>query len=503
MLLCKAVSCCSAPALIVLGSGHIWAGPALSRKPRRAEPAVKASPASPIAFTADAVRSTRGCGGLRTETTAVVGGGCAGVLVAGHLVHGSEQNVVLIDPSPQLGTGVAYGSAAPWHLLNSPAAAMSADATRPQDFLEWLRRGGKTAVPGDFVPRTVYGDYLRATLDQAATGGRLQVRRSEVLNVAPRDDEVQLAFDAGADTRVDHVVLALGNPAATAVKGLAPGLHDHPGYVGDPWLPGALDHIDPAAPTLLVGAGLTAVDVAASLARTARTAPLTAVSRRGLLPRTHLPPALAGPKLDRALQARTLRELLRAFRARLDEAEDWRSVMDGLRGQTNSLWSALSLEDQRRFLRHGMRRWEVHRHRMAPEAAEQIEQMRRDGELSVAVDGVRSITAVGADRLQVAFDSGDTCCVGAVVNCTGPGLLPGAGNALTRRLLHDGVARPGPHHMGLDVDAVGRVVGRDGRVWQRLHVVGPLRRGRLWETTAVPEIRDQAAALAARHAQPA
>jgi len=37
----------------------------------------------------------------------------------------------------------------------------------------------------------------------------------------------------------------------------------------------------------------------------------------------------------------------------------------------------------------------------------------------------------------------------------------------------------------------GSIAGTDGQVW----LVGPLRRGERWETTAIPEIRAQAAAL--------
>jgi len=84
---------------------------------------------------------------------------------------------------------------------------------------------------------------------------------------------------------------------------------------------------------------------------------------------------------------------------------------------------------------------------------------------------------------------------GAVVNCAGPGRLPAAAGSFARSLLNDGHARLGPHGLGLDIDADGRLIGADGRARENLWLIGPLRRGARWETTAVPEIRTQARAL--------
>jgi uncharacterized NAD(P)/FAD-binding protein YdhS len=87
---------------------------------------------------------------------------------------------------------------------------------------------------------------------------------------------------------------------------------------------------------------------------------------------------------------------------------------------------------------------------------------------------------------------------GAVVNCSGPGRLPHSADPLTRALLDDGQARIGPYGLGLDIDAAGRVRDRDGRTSDRTWLIGPLRRGVQWETTAVPEIRAQARQVASR-----
>jgi uncharacterized NAD(P)/FAD-binding protein YdhS len=69
---------------------------------------------------------------------------------------------------------------------------------------------------------------------------------------------------------------------------------------------------------------------------------------------------------------------------------------------------------------------------------------------------------------------------------------------LARALLARGLVRDDPAGFGIEVDADGRPLDAEGHAVSGLHAIGPLLRARDWETTAVPEIREQAAALAAR-----
>jgi uncharacterized NAD(P)/FAD-binding protein YdhS len=402
------------------------------------------------------------------RAVAVVGGGCSGVLVTRELLRNSDDDVALIEPG-EPGGGVAYGHAQPWHLLNSRAGAMSADPDDPGHFVRWA---GTTADA--FRPRAEYGRYLRSVLDEAAVAhpGRLRVHRARVAAIGP---DGTVALDDGGVVHADHVVLATGGPAAARQR------IDHPGYVTDPWRPGVLAALPTDQPVLLVGTGLTAVDVALTLTvDDRRTAPVVAVSRRGLLPLTHTadaaPPAV--PSLD---DCATLRDVVRAVRTAAGEAGDWRPIVDGLRPLLDQLWTALTPGEQDAFLRHLARPWECHRHRMAPVVAARVLELRATGRLEIRAGGVAAWPGL-AD-------------FAAVINCAGPGRLPDAAGPLVGGLLAAGLARVGPHGLGLDIDAAGRLVGADGRAHDRLWVIGPLRRGARWETTAVPEIRAQARRL--------
>jgi uncharacterized NAD(P)/FAD-binding protein YdhS len=436
------------------------------------------------------------------DVTVVVGGGCAGALTATQLLDHGDGEVVIVEPRSRLGTGVAYGAAAPWHLLNSPASAMSADPTRPTDFLDWLHARGIPAQPGDFLPRRSYGDYLQSTMDAAAAryGDRLRVLPGQVRRLVPTDDGFVVQCDDGASLAATRVVLAVGSPRSSGPAALGKLAH-HPGWLPDPWAAGAMESVPADAPVLLVGTGLTAVDVALSLARTERTTPLLAVSRHGLVPQSHRTGAAASSSHHNVPPRVGLPALVRSVRAAAAHTGDWRGVVDGLRPQLDSLWRSLPVRGQAAFLEHCARLWETHRHRMAPAIAQQWNGLCTNGELAIRADTIASVTA-DDDRLSVSFRSGRTAEVGAIINCTGPGRLPASAPSVIAALLSDGLATVGPFGLGLDVDDAGRIVGADGHATERLWAVGPLRRGRFWETTAAPEIRDQAARLASVIAAP-
>lgn len=172
-------------------------------------------------------------------------------------------------------------------------------------------------------------------------------------------------------------------------------------------------------------------------------------------------------------------------RRQLADAErsgrDWQGVVDGIREQVGDLWRGLTVADRERFLRHLSRHWEVHRHRMAPSV---------ETELHGLLD---------AGRLVVHRGPPDTSAFTRVVNCTGPQPVAAPGwSALVDQLIGDGQVRPDPLGLGLDTDPAGRLRRGDGSVSPWLSTLGQARRGGDYETTAIPEIRHQAATLAAR-----
>jgi uncharacterized NAD(P)/FAD-binding protein YdhS len=402
------------------------------------------------------------------RTVGIVGAGASGTLVAVNLLRRGDVRVVLVERRGDFGPGVAYSTRDDRHLLNVPMERMSGLADAPGHFAAYARRRARVLEAGAFAPRRVYGDYLRALLCEAADD-RLETVTGEVVDVGP---DATLALADGRAIRCDAAVLALGSPPAPLPAGAR-----------GAWGAGALDP-HPGA-TLLIGTGLTAIDAALSLAEGG---PVVAVSRSGRLPHAHLP-GLRAPAPAPAVPAfpcswAQLGEQLRAHLAAQRAAGyDWRDVLDGLRPVTDDLWRALPLSERARWLaRHG-RDWDVHRHRMAPPAARRLRE---------ALDGGRlRVLGGGADAVAGRFDR--------VLACTGAAPhVAASADPLLRRLLRHGRAAAHPLGLGLRTARDGALLDAAGRPSARLFTLGPLRRGELWETTAIPEIRVQADALARR-----
>ncbi|MFD5093989.1 FAD/NAD(P)-binding protein [Amycolatopsis thailandensis] len=424
------------------------------------------------------------------QRIAIVGAGAAGTLTAACLLTEPGVAVHLIDPSPHTGRGRAYGTRDRRHLLNVPAGRMSASTKDPDGFVRWL---GGAGAGGDFVSRWTYGSYLADRLADAARSSSSTLIRTHERVTGLRPG-LELVLASGSVVTADAAVLALGT-FATRTRWAPPWLAGSPRFVADPWLPGALDAVPDTADVLLVGSGLTAVDVAVTLAGAGRRVHL--VSRHGWLPRAHSPePAgvIPAPELPVGRGLGELRAAVLAhFRSCIRTSGDWRSAIDGLRPVTAELWQGLSLTDRIRFLGEDSRMWEVHRHRMAPAAAEAVATLRDEGLLTVRAAEVDGITETAAGLL-VRLSGGEELTVGAIVNCAGAqDDLREVGDPLLDSLLSAEIATPGPLGLGLDTDENGRLVSAAGLP---LWTLGAPRRGSLWETTAIPEIRDQAQRIA-------
>ncbi|WP_159049582.1 FAD/NAD(P)-binding protein [Streptomyces sp. NRRL WC-3618] len=440
---------------------------------------------------------------------AVVGAGASGTLVAIHLLEaavrqGMPLELTLVDPDEETGRGLAYGSRDRRHLLNVPAGGMSCFPDDPHHFVRWLADRGTAATVTSFVPRSLYGDYLAGTLKASAAraGTLLTLRRihAHATDCSWSDGHARLGLSDGSSVTADHVVLATGSPSSDSSWAPAP-LRTSPRFTAAPWAPGTLDHLRALdGDVLLVGTGLTAMDIALSLARPGRV--IHALSRQGRLPQPHAAPSLPPVAPEESwsdLPLRRLRAKVHAHIRQVTAAQgDWRPALDGLRPLTNSLWAALPEPDRAEFLRDSLSLWNTHRHRMAPETAEAVSRIRRSGRLSL-LKGEILAAAPTPDALTITLDGARSLRVAAVVDCTGPALrLQDGQNPLLDHMLSSGLIAPGPLGLGLACTAEGRLIPRNepARPLRSLWTLGPTRRGELWESTAIPEIRRQAAALA-------
>ena len=439
----------------------------------------------------------------------IVGGGASGVLLACHLLRDPNNaiSVTLIEKRQAIGRGMAYSTAQPGHLLNVRAANMSAFADDPLHFCRWLAEHDEDAhghEPGPltFAQRRVYGRYIAELITPhlAPPGGpgRLQVAYGEGRGITVTHSDTRITLDDGRCFVGDVAVLATGHDEAA---------RGGPACYVNPWESPTASGIDPDSAVLIRGTGLTMVDFVVSLRAAGHRGSIHAMSRHGLLPQAHR--AVAALPIDpRDIPfGKSLATLWRFVRRLAADAVakggDWRSAVDGIRPYTWEIWRKLPFDSKQRFLRHARAYWEVHRHRMAPEIDAEIKAALRAGQLQIVTAKTLDVVPTQPGARIVYRRRGknepETLDVAKVAECTGVYTDPFATtNPLLQQLIAQGLARPDPLGIGIDVSADCAVIDTSGAASSVLYGVGPFTRAAFWEIMAVPDIRVQCAELA-RH----
>jgi uncharacterized NAD(P)/FAD-binding protein YdhS len=450
------------------------------------------------------------------RTYAIVGAGFSGMAVAVQLLKRLQgpARVVLINRSLSFGRGLAYGTNSPSHLLNVPAGRMSIDPDEETGFVDYLRSRGLAYKASDFVPRSLYGDYLERCLLKAqagaAEGVRLELVESEVLalETSERGERPVLRLGNGSVIEATEVVLALGNFTPQPPRTVSPVDWNQPPLVNDVWAHGVLDALPKDAPVLLVGTGLTAYDALLRLLDQGHVGPITMLSRRALLPQPHreqeTPPAAGLVPGDFLAGETSVRRALRATRELIaraaKEGHDWRDVIGGLRPMTPRLWQQLDTRSKRQFLRHVGPYWDTHRHRAAPAIYRRVSAAISSGQVSAVKGRLVSVSAGGTQALVTwrhAATPAHERLFTAVVNCTGPSAaVTQVRDPLIEGMLRSEHLTPDPLHIGVLVDAQYRLLRTSGDALGNVRYVGPLLKAQRWEATAVPELRSHAKALA-------
>lgn len=428
---------------------------------------------------------------------AIIGAGFSGALQAINLLRHDGPRATLIERRDSVARGVAYSAAHPGHLLNVRADRMSALPDQPDHFRIWLAKQGMDA--DGFVPRLVYGDYLAALLAEtvARDPDRLRIVQGDVIDLDTAGSGVRLTLADGSPITADAAVLAMGNLRPHEPVGVDPQALGPDVYAPDPWRADITAGLTDEDRVLAIGTGLTMIDVALLLEARGFGGRMTALSRRGLLPRAHRQAAPRGLSERPPLTATTLLRTVRA-RARLI---GWRSAVDELRPYTQDMWLAAAPADRARFLRHLRPWWDVHRHRLAPAVDSRITALRAGGRLDVQAGTLIRAEPHGRGARVIwrprGSDETRTMDVRRIVNCSGPqGDLARSEEPLLTRLAERGLIRPDRFRLGLDVDMQARLIAADGAPSDRLFALGPMTRGAFWEIVAVPDIRVQTWTLA-------
>jgi uncharacterized NAD(P)/FAD-binding protein YdhS len=423
----------------------------------------------------------------------VVGGGFSGAAVAAQLARRTppDFSLALFEPN-ELGRGAAYGTRHDEHLLNTRAGMMSLFPDDPSHFVRWL---GARADPQAFISRRAYGAYVNEIARQAFERPRFTHVADRVRRVERRGRR-EYVVESGIGTRflARDVVLATGNPPPNG--GFLPlEIQLHPGYIDDPW---RCDYRRVGGHVLVIGSGLTALDVLVALETSGHRGVVHILSRRGRFPNVHA--EVAPYDVIPALDTRDARALLRSFRLHVREAAqrgfDWRSVVDALRPEAEAIWRRLSLVERRRFERHLRVHWERHRHR-APQQVDAVRQRYHDAQRLFVYAG--TIAEVRRGSVTIALRNGETAEVRPdwIVNCTGVGGAKAMRkDPMLAEMFADGLISAAPGNLGLLTTSSLGAVGRANVPTDGLWIAGPPVRGSRFEATAVPELRVMAELVA-------
>lgn len=456
----------------------------------------------------------------------IIGGGFTGAATAIHLTRAaaSPLDVTVIEPRDEVGRGLAYSARDPDHRINAPTGIHLLYPDDPDGFETWLRRTGRLdqdpeieAFDGSLFPRrAALGAYVnhefQAHVAENPSGSRLAHCQDRALCLERADGAWRAVLESGDHLDANLVVIATSNERPALPPPFDAGLAAHPAFIADPWDLSALDAVGPNARVLILGAGLTAADVMATLLRDKPAATLEAISRSGLRP-TSRPRSHAGmpqpiwerlnamPSLfEQAHGApQSVRGILAAVRTDIahlgDQGLPWQGAFDELRDSARRVWMGLPAEEQRRFQRHVRRLYDSCRFRYPPQTEEIVRAAEEAGRVIFHVGRVTS--AIARDgQIEVSWTGGDgtheTHAFDHVVNCVGPASRPDrSANPLLKALVADGVVRVAPLGIGLDVDEDCRAVGRDGTAEPGLYVLGPLTFARFFYPLGVPFILDQ------------
>lgn len=449
---------------------------------------------------------------------AIIGGGFCGVMTLIHLLKTARSplHITLVHHTDLLAKGIAYDTYSDEHVLNVEARNMSAFPDEPDHFVNWCKQSDlcssypKEQLPFLYLPRNIYGKYLSQVYHDALLHIPNQVNlyftHAEATDMQKEGDHYRIFCSDGTSVLAHKVVIATGNhlPGHSALNDKT--IVSNPKYFPNPWTENAVLGLDGSAPVFIIGTGLTMVDVVIGLQEKKFSNKIYALSPKGFNILAHRPHHPQREILDELAPPYELEKLVQLFRKYVRKAlkhgESGETVVDAVRSKTQEIWQSLDLKDKQRFMSHVRHLWGVARHRLPGHIHNQVQDLIKEGRLEIIAGRILEVYDEN-NQLVIKIkrrksQTEETLRVARVINCTGPQTdIRKFDSQLFKNLLKKEIISPDDMYLGVHATSEGQIIQKDNTPSSQLFVLGSLLKGKLWESTAVPELRKQSKNLAA------
>ena len=451
------------------------------------------------------------------KSISIIGGGFAGTLLARQLIERTNLfKIYLFNHTSELAKGVAYDCNQNTALLNVVASKMSAFPDDNEHFLNWClnhsnyKNASKSVVGSAFLPRKIYGEYLKSIWEETKTLANekdceLEIVSEKVTTINKSENQFTLGTP-NEKFQSNYCVLATGNEQPGIPKNIAESFLLGEYYFANPW---KIDFskINYSLPLLIIGNGLTMVDTVLSLRENNFHQKIISISPNGfnILPHRNF-------NLDFKSQLATIQtpisllELVHLFNQEIKILRTFgvspEPIIDAFRPNVAKVWQQFSEEEKAKFMGRVRHIWGVARHRIPFVSYDKIMKEQINQQLEILAGKLVEIKQSSEGNKLTLWDKrlkkNKEFVVGSIINCTGPETkITATKNELLNQLFKDGIISQDSLNLGLRANTSSfRTINAENQENECLFAIGSLLKGELWESTAVNELKNQAKELA-------
>ena len=436
---------------------------------------------------------------LNMKEVAIIGDGFAAAVLVTHLLRrGISSSAITVIGAGVLGKGNAYSCNNPFFRLNVREDLPIIFADDPLHFSRWaqthINDPEARTKAGYFYRRQDFGRYVSELVACEAKSGQIKQIKARVLGLSGSESSWSLELDSHSAVSAKQVIIATGNPPPVwpcAVSNTSPVLSTSR-LIENPWIGHGLDGIETQESIILLGGGLTALDVINSLVEHKHLGMIYIIS-----PRSVLPPAQANwqrkvqPQWPQNLTpARFVRFMRNYLPSASTTSPEWQSAWEELRPNINTIWQQFSPSQKRSLFKRLGWLWNLYRFRASPQTICTYEKLRSKNQIQFVLGRAKEIRR-SESKVKALLLNGIEVEGDRIINCTGVGYDP-----LLNRLIKDQLAIRDPLGHAVAVDENFRVLNLSCKRWNSLWMIGPGTMGSLGDVIAASTIAKQAEQLA-------